>query len=58
MVPDVSDAMDWAELIVLTTPDATYKDALAKARADQMILDFAGIDTPDWQAPHRKGFLW
>jgi GDP-mannose 6-dehydrogenase len=58
MVPDVSEAMDWAELIVLTTSDPTYMSALAEARADQIILDLAGVDSSDWQGPRLAGFLW
>jgi GDP-mannose 6-dehydrogenase len=58
MVPDVSEAMDWAELIVLTTSDPAYMSALAEARADQIILDLAGVDSSDWQGPRLAGFLW
>jgi GDP-mannose 6-dehydrogenase len=58
MVPDVSEATDWAELIVLTTSDPAYMSALAEARADQIILDLAGVDSSDWQGPRLAGFLW
>ena len=44
MVTEVTDAVDWAETIVVTTADPTYARAITAARSDQMVLDFSHLD--------------
>jgi GDP-mannose 6-dehydrogenase len=58
MVPDISGAVDWAELIVVTTPDPAYKAALSRARSDQMVLDLAGLAGSVGSGIRSEGFLW
>ena len=41
IVAEVTDAVDWAETIVVTTTDPVYARAIAAARSDQIVLDFA-----------------
>jgi GDP-mannose 6-dehydrogenase len=58
MVAEVTDAVGWAETIVVTTTDPTYARAITAARSDQIVLDFAdlnGINSGDASA---LGFLW
>ena len=40
MVAEVTDAVDWAETIVVTTTDPTYARAITAARSDQIVLIF------------------
>ena len=54
MVSDVSDALDWAELIVLTAPDPAYKKAIAEARHDQVVMNLAELQLSDWQGSRPK----
>lgn len=54
MVSDVSDALDWAELIVLTAPDPAYKKAVAEARHDQVVMNLAELQLSDWQGSRPK----
>jgi GDP-mannose 6-dehydrogenase len=57
MVPEMSDALDWAELIVVTTANPTYKSGILNARRDQVVLDFCRLDLADTSAKV-EGFLW
>ena len=57
MVPEMSDALDWAELIVVTTANPTYKSGILNARRDQVVLDFCRLDSADTSAKV-EGFLW
>ena len=43
MVEEVTDAVGWAETIVVTTTDPIYAKAIATARSDQIVLDFARL---------------
>jgi GDP-mannose 6-dehydrogenase len=57
MVPDIADAVSWADTVVVTTHDPAYRDGLAMVRPDQTVLDFACIGAPGGQARY-EGFLW
>ena len=57
MVPEMSEALDWAELIVVTTANPTYKSGILNARRDQVVLDFCRLDLADTSAKV-EGFLW
>jgi GDP-mannose 6-dehydrogenase len=58
MVPNVSDAIAWAEVIVVSTPEPAYKAGLLAARPDQIILDFANLKLPEGIPARPQGFLW
>jgi GDP-mannose 6-dehydrogenase len=58
MVAEVTDAVDWAETIVVTTTDPTYARAIAAARSDQIVLDFADLDGTNSGDANALGFLW
>ena len=58
IVTEVTDAIDWAETIVVTTTDPVYARAIAAARPDQIVLDLACLsDASDGNADV-LGFLW
>jgi GDP-mannose 6-dehydrogenase len=57
MVLDVMDAIDWAETIVTTVPDAAYERGIANVRADQTLLHFTRFNPSDRQL-RQEGFLW
>ena len=46
LVPKISDAMDWADTIVVTSPDPVYTAAIAKVNKDKVVLDFAEFHLP------------
>jgi hypothetical protein len=46
IVPKISDAIVWAETIVVTSADPVYVAGLAKLRPEQVVLDFAHLKTP------------
>ncbi len=58
MVPEVADAVGWAETIVVTTADPAYAKAVAAARSDQTVLDFAHLTGTGSGGPDLLGFLW
>jgi GDP-mannose 6-dehydrogenase len=58
MVADVADAVGWAETIVVTTNDPAYAKAIAAARSDQIVLDFAYINVTGGGNANVLGFLW
>jgi GDP-mannose 6-dehydrogenase len=58
IVSDASDAIRWAELIVVTTPDPVYKNALSMTQAGQVVLDFAGLKQSEELSIETRGFLW
>jgi GDP-mannose 6-dehydrogenase len=41
LVPQISDAIAWADTIVVTAPDPVYKAAIDKFGSDKVVLDFA-----------------
>jgi GDP-mannose 6-dehydrogenase len=57
MVPEIDEVVRWAQTIVVTTADPAYGTALAQARTDQVVLDFARL-----KGSHggyaAEGFLW
>jgi GDP-mannose 6-dehydrogenase len=58
LVSDVDDAVKWADVIVVSTNERVYKEALANARPEQIVLDFANIKLGDELPAKPKGFLW
>ncbi len=58
IVPEISEALDWAETIVVTTPDPIYAKAAAEARPDQIVLDFAHLGGTRGAGVRAEGFLW
>lgn len=57
MVPDIADAVSWAETIVTTVPDPIYETGIAEIRQDQTVLDFARFSS-DERESGREGFMW
>jgi GDP-mannose 6-dehydrogenase len=58
MVPNVSDAIGWADVIVVSTPEPAYKAGLLAARPEQIVLDFANLKLPEGVPAKPQGFLW
>jgi GDP-mannose 6-dehydrogenase len=58
MVPNIADAVDWADVIVVSTNEAEYKEGLARARPEHIVLDFANIKLGTTAPAKPKGFLW
>ncbi|MCC6948876.1 MAG: nucleotide sugar dehydrogenase [Bradyrhizobiaceae bacterium] len=58
MVPNISDAVEWAEAIVVSTNNPVYMAGLLAARSDQVILDFANLKPPDAIPAKTLAFLW
>lgn len=57
MVPNIDDAVEWAETIVTTVADPIYEAGIAEIRPDQTVLDFARFTSGDRES-RREGFLW
>ncbi len=47
IVPKINDAIEWAEAIVVTSADPAYVAGLAKLQPNQIVLDFAHLDSSD-----------
>ena len=47
LVPKITDATDWADTIVVTSPDPVYLAATAKLGPDKIVLDFAEFHRPN-----------
>jgi GDP-mannose 6-dehydrogenase len=59
MVPKIEDAVQWAEVIVVTNIDPIYVTAvLSDLENDQIVLDFARIPATGDKKPTLEGFLW
>lgn len=58
IVPNISEAICWAETVVVTTDDPVYKASLAGIRPGQTVLDFANFKLSDELAITPQGFLW
>jgi GDP-mannose 6-dehydrogenase len=58
LVTDISDLIQWAQAIVVSTSEPAYKAALAKVRSEQVVLDFANLKIADENTSRPKGFLW
>jgi GDP-mannose 6-dehydrogenase len=57
MVPDIADAVEWAQTIVTTVTDPVYEAGMAGIRPDQTVLDFARFDARSLPE-NTQGFLW
>ncbi len=57
IVPDIADAIDWAQTIVTTVTDPAYQVGMARVRSDQTVLDFARFDAR-YLPENSQGFLW
>ena len=57
MVPDIADAVDWAQTIVTTVTDPVYEVGMARIRPEQTVLDFARFDAR-YLPENTQGFLW
>lgn len=57
MVPNIIDAVGWADTIVTTVADPVYEAGIADIRPDQTLLDFARFNSRDSEV-RREGFLW
>jgi GDP-mannose 6-dehydrogenase len=58
IVPNISDAIGWAETVVVTTADPVYQAGLAEVRPEQIVLDFSNLKLSRAIAVEPKGFLW
>ena len=58
IVPNISDAIGWAETIVVTTVDPVYQAGLANIRPEQIVLDFSHLKLAGDTAVKPQGFLW
>jgi GDP-mannose 6-dehydrogenase len=58
IVSNISDAIGWAETVVMTMADPIYQTGLAKVRPEQIVLDFANLEWSNAIAVEPKGFLW
>ena len=57
MVPEITDALAWAETIVVSMPNPIYTKYVANARFDQVVLDFAQLRGSDGEQIKSEGFL-
>jgi GDP-mannose 6-dehydrogenase len=57
LVAEVTDAVSWAETIVVTANDPVYAKAIAAARSDQIVLDFARLNGTGSGDANVLGFL-
>ena len=58
IVPNISEAIQWAETIVVTTDDPIYRAGLTNMRPEQIVLDFSNLKLSGNMAPKPQGFLW
>lgn len=58
MVQEIADAVEWAEVVVVTACDPVYKAGLTKARQDQIVLEFSNLKFATDAPVRPKGFLW
>ena len=55
LVPEISDATNWADSIVVTSPDPVYRAAIANLGDDKIVLDFAEFHRPHaWPAADER----
>ena len=47
LVPTITEATDWADTVVVTSPDPVYAAEVARLGADKVVLDFAAFHRPD-----------
>jgi len=58
IVPNISDAIGWADTVVVTMADPVYQAGLAQVRPGQVVLDFANLKLSKAIAVEPRGFLW
>ena len=58
MVPEITEALAWAETIVVSIPDPIYATYVANARSDQVVLDFTRLNASEADGIKSEGFLW
>lgn len=58
IVPHISDAIEWAETIVVTTGDPIYRASLATVGPKQIVLEFSSLEAASDIAVRPRGFLW
>lgn len=58
IVPNISDAIEWAEIVVVTTGDPVYLAGLTKAKPGQTVLEFSDLKLPSDALVRPQGFLW
>jgi GDP-mannose 6-dehydrogenase len=46
LVPEISDATEWADTIVVTSPNPVYSAAITNLGDDKIVLDFAEFHRP------------
>ena len=51
LVPEITDATDWADTIVVTSSDPTYAAEIARLTPDKVVLDFARFHQPHSEEP-------
>jgi len=57
IVPNISEATEWAETIVITTADPIYQAGLTNLQPEQIVLDFANLKLLSEVAARPRGFL-
>jgi GDP-mannose 6-dehydrogenase len=57
MVPEIADAIDWAQTVVTTVNDSAYEGGMARIQPGQTVLDFARFDARHLPESS-QGFLW
>jgi GDP-mannose 6-dehydrogenase len=57
IVPNISDAIDWAQAIVVTAADPIYLAGLNSVVEEQIVLDFARVDWSNDQLATHLDFL-
>lgn len=55
---DVASMIQWAEIIVLTTPDPRFVGALSATRAEQVVLDLSDIELSGDIGAKVSGLHW
>ncbi len=58
IVPNIADAIEWGEVVVITTGDPVYRAGLTKARPEQIVLEFSDLELPSDSPIRPQGFLW
>ena len=58
LVSEVDDAMDWADVVVVTTSNPAYASAIRNLRANQIVLDFAGLPGERMKPDRRIRGFW
>jgi GDP-mannose 6-dehydrogenase len=58
LVPQISDAIDWAEVVVVTNLEPAYQAAVGRLKPNQSVLDFARVQEKQSSRAPIEGFLW